>query len=56
MKLIDDKELDKICGGDNINGSFINAVANIIDMIRNAGYSIGSGIRRVCEGELCSLE
>jgi len=56
VEVIREEDLDKICGGDSVSGTFINAVANIIDMIRDAGYSIGSGIRRFCEGELCSLK
>lgn len=56
MQVIKDSELEKIYGGDSVSGTFINAIVNVIELIKDAGYSIGSGIRRICDGELCSLK
>ena len=56
MQVIKESELDKIYGGDSVSGTFINAVVNVIEIIKDAGYSIGSGIRRICEGDLCSIK
>ena len=57
MKKIDSELTMKIFGGTNtISGPIINAIANVISLIKDAGYSIGSGIRRIVENELCPLE
>lgn len=55
MRSINEKELDKIKGG-NISGPIINAIVSVIDAIKNAGYSLGSGIRRIAEDNLCPLK
>ena len=50
------EELEKISGGDaSITGPVINALVNIITLIHDAGYDLGSGIRRMAEDELCPL-
>lgn len=56
MKKIDEDELDKIYGGNSISGTVINALISLIELLRNAGYEIGSGIRRISENNMCSLE
>ena len=55
MKDINEQELDKIKGG-NISGPIINAVVSIIEVLKNAGYALGSGIRRISEDNLCPLK
>ena len=55
MKHIKEDKLDKINGG-NISGSIINAVVSIIEVLKNAGYALGSGIRRISEDSLCPLK
>lgn len=55
MKNIKEDKLDKIKGG-NISGPIINAVVSIIEVLKNAGYSLGSGIRRIAEDNLCPLK
>lgn len=55
MKSISENKLDKIKGG-NISGPIINAVVSIIEVLKNAGYSLGSGIRRIAEDNLCPLK
>ena len=55
MKSIKENQLDKIKGG-NISGPIINAVVSVIEVIKNAGYSLGSGIRRIAEDNLCPLK
>ncbi len=56
MNRIEDRELDNIIGGDTISGTVINAFANIIELLLDAGRRVGSAIRRVSEGNLCPLE
>lgn len=51
------ENLDNTIGGNTtINGPIINAVISIIDLLREAGYSLGSGIRRFSENKVCPLE
>ncbi|MBQ9019283.1 MAG: hypothetical protein IJ097_03095 [Bacilli bacterium] len=57
MEKLDDKKLDNIKGGNtSISGPIINALVNIINVLKDAGYALGSGIRRVAEDELCPLK
>lgn len=58
MKEINSDELDTIKGGqfENVTGPIINALTNIINLLKDAGYSTGSGIRRITEDKLCPLE
>ena len=55
MKHINEEHLDRIKGG-NISGPIINAVVSVIEALKNAGYSLGSGIRRIAEDNLCPLK
>ena len=57
MNPIKEEKLDQIKGGDaTISGPIINAIVSIINVLRDAGYSLGSGIRRLAENDLCPLE
>ncbi len=57
MKKIEEKVLEEITGGNtSITGPIINALVNVIKVLKDAGYSIGSGIRRIEENNLCPLE
>lgn len=57
MKKIKEENMDNIKGGDaTITGSVINAIVNVIEILKNAGYSLGSGIRRISEDNLCPLK
>ena len=58
MTKLDDNKLDKITGGDSsyISGPIITAVVSIIKLIRDAGYDLGSGMRRISEDNLCPLK
>ena len=52
-----DENLDNTTGGNTtINGPIISAIVNIINLLREAGQSVGSGIRRISEGKMCPLE
>lgn len=55
MRELNSEKLMEISGG-SISGPVINALVNIINVIKEAGYSIGSGLRRICENQLCPLE
>ncbi len=48
--------LDKINGGNTVSATVINALTNLIKLLQSAGYSIGSGARRIGEGILCPLD
>lgn len=57
MKELQEAKMDNIKGGDaTITGSIINAIVSVIEILKNAGYSLGSGIRRISEDELCPLK
>ncbi len=57
MTKLNSESLMKVFGGNTtINGPIINALVNVIELIKGAGYSIGSGIRRIVENELCPLD
>ncbi len=56
MTKIEDKKQEEVIGGDSyVTGPIINAVVNIIKLIRDAGYDMGSGFRRMAEDEICPL-
>jgi len=57
MSELKEEQLGEIKGGNTtISGPIINAVVNVIKVIKDAGYSLGSGIRRISEDKLCPLE
>lgn len=58
MDTIKEKDLDIITGGTvtTISGTIINAISGIIKMVKEAGYDIGSGIRRFIQNEYCPLK
>ena len=58
MDKITERELDSIKGGgtETLSGTVINAISTIIKMIREAGYAIGTGTRRIIENEICPFE
>ncbi len=57
MKELNENKLDSIKGGNtSVTGPIINALVNVIETLKNAGYSLGSGIRRISEDELCPLK
>lgn len=57
MRRLEEEKLDNIMGGaTTMNGPLINAIVNIVEVLREAGISIGSGIRRISEGKICPLE
>ncbi len=58
MKELREEEANKIYGGDvgSITAPIINALVNVIKEIKGAGISLGSGIRRISENNLCPLE
>ncbi len=57
MKELQEEQLTEITGGDiSVSGPILNAVVNVINVIKEAGYSLGSGIRRISEDKLCPLE
>lgn len=58
MKRIEEKDTDKIQGGsvDTMSGPIISALMNLIKLIKEAGFDIGSGARRIVESDMCPLE
>ena len=57
MKEIKEEKMDNIKGGDaTITGTIINALVSVIEVLKNAGYSLGSGIRRISEDNLCPIK
>ena len=58
MKKVEERKLDEILGGDSsyVSGPIISAIVAVVKLIRDAGYDLGSGIRRMIEGEVCPLD
>lgn len=56
MNKLEEEKLDTITGGTTLNGPIVNAFVNVVNVLREAGYSIGSGIRRISERKVCPLE
>lgn len=56
MKEIESIELEKIYGGTSISGPIISSITSIIKLIKEAGYDLGSGIRRLAEDNVCPLK
>ncbi len=54
---INEDKLELITGGtSSISGTILNAFKSIVELLRGAGYSLGSGLRRIGENNLCPLE
>ncbi len=57
MNKMNDEKLDSTIGGNvTMNGPIIHAIVDVINLLREAGYSVGSGIRRICEKKICPLD
>ncbi len=57
MKRIKKESLNQIKGGTStITGTILNALVDIFTLIKDAGYAVGSGIRRISEDQLCPLK
>ena len=57
MKLVSKDKLETISGGESyVTGPVINAIVSIIKLVKEAGYDLGSGFRRMAEGEVCPLK
>ena len=56
MTRIEEEKLDTIHGGNTtISGPIISALTTIIKILKEAGYAVGSGVRRIAEDNLCPL-
>ena len=55
MTKLNRKELQEINGGSTISGVFLNAITSGIKTILDVGRSLGTAIRRIKEGKLCSI-
>ena len=50
---VEDKEMAKIDGGENITGNFLNYLSSAIKTVYNIGHSFGGAIRRIATGNVC---
>jgi len=50
-----DNELLSINGGINWSAALFNSAARAIDTVMDVGRSLGSAIRRLASGTMCSL-
>jgi len=48
-------ELLKLVGGINITGTFLTSIYKVGNLIFEMGRSLGSAIRRVSSGSMCSI-
>jgi hypothetical protein len=56
MEKIENAKLENIYGGTSVSSALINAIVNVIKVLKDAGHSFGSGIRRISEDNLCPLD
>ncbi len=52
---LEKRELLTIVGGINISGTLINSIVKGINSILDLGRSLGSSIRRIWSGNICTL-
>ena len=52
---VNDKELEKINGGDGLGATFLNYLAKAIETVFGVGQELGGSIRRIATGKTCSL-
>ena len=55
MKELTNKELMDIDGGAGITGTFLNSMSRAITTVMDAGRYLGSSLRRLFSGNLCSF-
>ena len=55
MKVLTNNELKEIQGGLNWTASLVSSLARGINSILELGRSLGSAIRRIQYGQMCSL-
>ena len=55
MKELEKYELLNVTGGASWSGSLFNSIARAIDTVMDVGRSLGSAIRRIANGSLCSI-
>ena len=55
MNELNKETLLNIDGGLSINGSIINAFARALESVLGLGRSLGTAIRRINSGKLCSI-
>ena len=56
MRELKDKELMNVEGGANwLTAAFFNAAARAIDTVLDIGRSLGTSIRRLVNGKVCSV-
>lgn len=55
MRKLDNKTLQEITGGINITASLISGIVRGINSLLDLGRSLGSAIRRIQFGQMCSL-
>ena len=53
--IIEEKQLYYIEGGINITGTMISSLIKGIDTLLNLGRSLGTAIRRIGTGKICSM-
>ena len=56
MRELNNKEMMEIIGGANwLTAAFFNAAARTIETVLGVGRSLGSAIRRLVNGKVCSI-
>lgn len=52
---LEKQELLQIVGGFNLSATYLNAIARGIETILDLGRSLGTAIRRIIDGGICTL-
>ncbi len=50
---INDEEMTKVSGGENITGTFLNYLSTAIKTVYGIGQGLGGAIRRIASGNVC---
>ena len=56
MMKIEKNELEMIIGGASFSGAIINAITGLAKYVYSLGQSLGSSLRRLVSGKVCSCK
>lgn len=56
MIKLENDELKLIVGGASFSGAIVNALTGIVKYVYSLGQSLGSSVRRIASGKMCSCK
>ena len=55
MIILKNEEMTKVTGGSTITASLLSAINKTVQIIFDLGQSIGNSLRRIINGEKCTI-